>query len=64
MPKRRIATPFPGSAPAALLETLLDKLRESDPITGVPGSLTADLEAAREICETVEAMIEGKEWML
>jgi serine/threonine protein kinase len=48
----------------AVLEALLDKLRESDPISGVPGGLTADLEAAREICEVVEAMIEGKEWML
>jgi hypothetical protein len=42
------------------LESLLDKLRESDPITGVPGSFTADLEAAREICEVVEAMIGGR----
>jgi len=40
---------------------LLAKLRASDPITGVAGSLTADLEAAREICDVVEAMIEGKE---
>ncbi len=27
-----------------------------------PGSLTADLEAAREIREVVEGLIEGKEW--
>jgi hypothetical protein len=46
----------------AVLESLLDKLRTADPITRVPGSFTADLEAAREICEVVEAMIEGKEW--
>ena len=45
-----------------VLEALLDRLREVDPITGVPGSLTADLEAAREICEVVEALIEGTEW--
>ena len=47
----------------AVLESLLDRLRVADPITGVPGSLTADLEAAREICEVVEALIEGKEWV-
>jgi serine/threonine protein kinase len=45
-----------------VLETLRDKLRAADPITGVTGSFTADLEAAREVCEVVEAMIEGKEW--
>ncbi len=45
-----------------VLEALLDRLREGDPITGVPGSLTVDLEAAREICEVVEALIEGTEW--
>jgi hypothetical protein len=43
-------------------EALLNKLRAADQITGVPGSFTADLEAAREVCEVVEAMIEGKEW--
>jgi len=43
----------------AMLEALLDRLRQVDPITGVPGSLTADLEAAREICEAVEGMLEG-----
>jgi len=37
---------------------LLDRLRQVDPITGVPGSLTADLEAAREVCEAVEALLE------
>jgi len=46
----------------AVLEALLDRLREGDPITGVPGSLTADLEAAREICDVVEGLIEGTEW--
>ncbi len=45
-----------------VLQSLLDKLRAADPITGVPGSFTADIEAAREVCEVVEAMIEGKEW--
>ncbi|UCG87826.1 MAG: serine/threonine protein kinase [Gemmatimonadota bacterium] len=46
----------------AVLEALLDRLREADPITGVPDSLKADLEAAREICEVVEGLIAGKEW--
>jgi hypothetical protein len=45
-----------------VLESLLDKLRAADPITGVPGSFTADIEAAREVCAVVEAMIEVKEW--
>jgi hypothetical protein len=45
-------------------ESLLDKLRQSDPITGVTGSFTADIEAARDICDVVEALFEGKEWML
>jgi predicted Ser/Thr protein kinase len=47
-----------------VLEALLDRLRQADPISGVPDSLTADLEAAREICEVVEALIAGKEWEL
>ena len=45
-----------------VLEALRDRLRQADPITGVPDSLTADLEAAREICEVAEALIAGKEW--
>jgi serine/threonine-protein kinase len=45
-----------------VLQSLLDKLRAADPITGVTGSITADIEAAREVCAVVEAMIEGKEW--
>jgi hypothetical protein len=45
-------------AQLAQLEALLDRLRRMDPITGVPGSLTLDLEAAREICEMVEALLE------
>jgi len=45
-------------AQLAKLEALLDRLRRMDPITGVPGSLTLDLEAAREICEMVEALLE------
>jgi len=46
-----------------VLQTLLDKLRAADPITGVTGSFTADIEAAREVCAVVEALIEGKEWV-
>lgn len=45
-----------------VLEALLDRLRQADPITGVPDRLTADLEAAREIWEVAEALIAGKEW--
>jgi len=30
----------------------------------VTGSFTADLEAGREVCAVVEAMIEGKEWVV
>jgi hypothetical protein len=45
-------------AQLAILEALLDRLRQMDPITGVPGSLTADLEAAREVCGMVEALLE------
>ena len=48
----------------AVLEALLDRLREADPITGVPDSLAADLEAAREICQLVDGLIEAKEWGL
>jgi len=47
---------------AEALEALLARFLAVDAITGVPGTLTADLEAAREICEMVEGLIEGKEW--
>ncbi|MEJ2238603.1 MAG: hypothetical protein P8X82_09930, partial [Gemmatimonadales bacterium] len=46
-----------------VLQSLLDKLRQSDPITGVTGSFTADIEAALEVCAVAEALIEGKEWV-
>jgi hypothetical protein len=38
----------------------LESLDRSNTITGVPGSLTADLAAAREICAVVEGLIEGR----
>jgi hypothetical protein len=46
-----------------VLQSLLDKLRAADPITGVTGSFTADIEAALEVCAVAEALIEGKEWV-
>lgn len=48
----------------ALLEALLDKFAVAEPVSGVPGSFTADLETMREVCEVVEALIEGREWRL
>jgi serine/threonine-protein kinase len=45
-----------------LLEALLDKFHVASPVSGVPGSLTADLETMREVCEEIERLIEGKEW--
>jgi hypothetical protein len=44
------------------LEALLARFLAVDAISGVPGSLTADLEAAREICAVVEGLIAGREW--
>jgi hypothetical protein len=44
------------------LEALLARFIAVDTITGVPGSLTADLAAAREICAVVEGLIAGREW--
>lgn len=43
-----------------LLEVMVDRFAVPDPVTGVPGTLTEDLEAMRQACEAVEALIEGK----
>ena len=45
----------------AVLEALLVKFSVAEPVTGVPGSFTADLEAAREVCDVVEGLVEGRE---
>ena len=37
-----------------LLEAVLDKLSGADPASADAGSLTANLQAAREVCEAVE----------
>ena len=46
----------------AVLEALLGKFLPVDAAADPAGSLTADLEAARAVCEVVEGMIEGREW--
>ncbi len=46
----------------AALEAMLDKLSGVDPATADAGSLTADLQAARAVCEAVEGLIGGREW--
>ncbi len=46
----------------AVLEALLGKFLTVDAGTADPGSLTADLEAARAVCEAVEGLIEGREF--
>ena len=48
----------------AVLEAMLGKLVEVDAGTAAAGSLTADLAAAREICDAVEGLIGGREWSL
>ncbi len=46
------------------LEASLGKFLALDAGTAEPGSLTADLEAARAVCEAVEGLIEGREWQV
>jgi hypothetical protein len=45
----------------AVLEALLEKFRSAGAATDGAGSLAADLEAAREVCEAAEALMEGWE---
>jgi serine/threonine-protein kinase len=45
-----------------MLEAMLGKLQSLDAQTTDGGSLTADLQAVIEVCDVVDAVIEGSEW--
>jgi hypothetical protein len=44
----------------AALEALLQQLESVDPDSADPGGLTAQLDAARAICEAVDQLLEGR----
>jgi transposase len=46
----------------AVLEALLERFRSVDARPGGSPSLTADLDVAREVCEVVEGLVEGRGW--